>query len=143
MTEDPTDANAKSDRKAERRLNALVVEDSPPMRKMIVFALSRIRELTVVEADDGVDALRRIAGTKFDIIITDINMPILDGLKLVKRLRADEAYRNVPIIIITTEGAEEDRQRALALGANAYITKPIQAPQVIQLVRETLSLHEG
>ena len=121
-------------------LNALVVEDSPPMRKMIVFALSRIRELTVVEADDGVDALRRIAGTKFDIIITDINMPILDGLKLVKRLRADDAYREVPIIIITTEGAEEDRQRALALGANAYITKPIQAPQVIALVRETLKL---
>jgi two-component system, chemotaxis family, chemotaxis protein CheY len=125
------------------RLTALVVEDSPPMRKMIVFALSRIRELHVIEADDGVDALRRIASTKFDIIITDINMPILDGLKLVKRLRADEAYRDVPIIIITTEGAEEDRQRALALGATAYITKPIQAPQVIELVREVLGLVEG
>lgn len=125
------------------KFNALVVEDSPPMRKMIVFALARIRELRVVEADDGVDALRRIAGTKFDIILTDINMPILDGLKLVKRLRADDAYRDVPIIIITTEGAEEDRQRALALGANAYITKPIQAPQVIALVRETLGLREG
>ena len=123
-----------------RRLNALVVEDSPPMRKMIVFALSRIKNLAVAEADDGVDALRRLAGTKFDIIITDINMPILDGLKLVKRLRADEAYMHVPIIIITTEGAAEDRQRALALGANAYITKPIQAPQVIKLVRETLGL---
>jgi two-component system, chemotaxis family, chemotaxis protein CheY len=126
-----------------RQLHALVVEDSPPMRKMIVFALSRIREISVVEADDGVDALRRIAGTRFDIIITDINMPILDGLKLVKRLRADEAYKDVPIIIITTEGAEEDRQRALALGANAYITKPIQAPQVIALVRETLGLQES
>lgn len=125
-----------------RRLNALVVEDSPPMRKMIVFALSRIKELSVVEADDGVDALRRLAGTKFDIIITDINMPILDGLKLVKRLRADETYQDVPIIIITTEGAAEDRQRALALGANAYITKPIQAPQVIKLVREILALEE-
>ncbi len=113
------------------------------MRKMIVFALSRIRELQVVEADDGVDALRRIASTKFDIVITDINMPILDGLKLVKRLRADEAYREVPIIIITTEGAEEDRQRALALGATAYITKPIQAPQVIEMVREVLGLGEG
>ena len=123
-----------------RRLNALVVEDSPPMRKMIVFALSRIKNLAVAEADDGVDALRRLAGTKFDIIITDINMPILDGLKLVKRLRADEAYMHVPIIIITTEGAAEDRQRALALGANVYITKPIQAPQVIKLVRETLGL---
>ena len=124
----------------ERRFNALVVEDSPPMRKMIVFALSRVRELDVVEADDGVDALRRIAGTKFDIIITDINMTILDGLKLVKRLRADDNYKDVPIVIITTEGAAEDRQRALALGANAYITKPIQAQQVISLVREILSL---
>ena len=123
-----------------RRLNALVVEDSPPMRKMIVFALSRIRELSVTEADDGVDALRRLSGTKFDIIITDINMPILDGLKLVKRLRADEAYQVVPIIIITTEGAAEDRQRALALGANAYITKPIQAPQVIAKVKELLGI---
>jgi two-component system chemotaxis response regulator CheY len=122
------------------KLNALVVEDSPPMRKMIVFALSRLRQLSVVEADDGVDALRQIANQRFDIIITDINMPILDGLKLVKRLRADEAYKNVPIVIITTEGAEEDRQRALALGANAYITKPIQAPQVLGLVREILEL---
>ena len=129
-----------TDTQEPRRLNALVVEDSPPMRKMIVFALSRIRELSVVEADDGVDALRRLSGTKFDIIITDINMPILDGLKLVKRLRADENYMDVPIIIITTEGAAEDRQRALALGANAYITKPIQAPQVIKLVRQILGL---
>ncbi|HRI10861.1 MAG TPA: response regulator, partial [Nannocystaceae bacterium] len=75
-----------------------------------------------------------------DLVITDINMPILDGLKLVKRLRADENYMDVPIIIITTEGAAEDRQRALALGANAYITKPIQAPQVIKLVRQILGL---
>lgn len=120
---------------------ALVVEDSPPMRKMLVFALSRINNLSIVEADDGVDALRRIADTKFDLIITDINMPILDGLKLVKRLRADENHKNVPIIIITTEGAHEDRQRALALGANSYITKPIQAPQVLKLVRETLGIN--
>ena len=131
-----------TDNQEPRRLNALVVEDSPPMRKMIVFALSRIKELSVVEADDGVDALRRLAGTKFDIIITDINMPILDGLKLVKRLRADETYHTVPIIIITTEGAAEDRQRALSLGANAYITKPIQAPAVIKLVREILGLED-
>lgn len=110
------------------------------MRKMIVFALSRIPELSVVEADDGVDALRQMTSQRFDIILTDINMPILDGLKLVKRLRADAAYADVPIVIITTEGAEEDRQRALALGATAYITKPIQAPQVISLVREVLQI---
>jgi two-component system chemotaxis response regulator CheY len=122
------------------KLTALVVEDSPPMRKMIVFALSRVRGLTVVEADDGVDALRRIASMKFDIIITDINMPIMDGLKLVKRVRSDPVHKDTPIIIITTEGSQEDRQRALQLSANAYITKPIQAPQVIAKVKELLKI---
>jgi two-component system, chemotaxis family, chemotaxis protein CheY len=119
---------------------ALVVEDSPTMRQLIVFALRRIRGLDVLEADDGVDALRKLAATKLDIILTDINMPIMDGLKLVKRVRSDETLKNIPIIIITTEGAEEDRQRALALGANAYITKPIQAPQVIAKVKELLKI---
>ena len=119
---------------------ALVVEDSPTMRQLIVFALSRIRGLSVIEADDGVDALKKLAGTRFDIILTDINMPIMDGLKLVKRVRTDEQLKSIPIIIITTEGAEEDRQRALALGANAYITKPIQAPQVISQVKQLLKI---
>jgi two-component system chemotaxis response regulator CheY len=119
---------------------ALVVEDSPTMRQLIVFALRRIRGLEVLEADDGVDALRKLASGKLDIILTDINMPIMDGLKLVRRVRSDEALKHIPIIIITTEGAEEDRQRALALGANAYITKPIQAPQVIARVKELLKL---
>ena len=121
-------------------LSALIVEDSPTMRQLLVFALSRVRGLSVAEADDGLDALKKLSSMAFDIIITDINMPILDGLKLVKRLRADENYKEVPIVIITTEGAEEDRQRALALGANAYITKPIQAPQVLSLVREILDI---
>jgi two-component system chemotaxis response regulator CheY len=116
------------------------VEDSPMMRQLIVFALNRVRELEVTEADDGVDAMRKLAGAKFDIVVTDINMPIMDGLKLVKRIRSDEQHKNVPIIIITTEGSQEDRSRALALGANAYITKPIQAPQVIAKVKELLSL---
>jgi two-component system chemotaxis response regulator CheY len=119
---------------------ALVVEDSPTMRQLIVFALSRIKGLTCVEADDGVDALKKLSGQRFDIIITDINMPVMDGLKLVKRVRSDEQHKAVPVIIITTEGAEEDRQRALALGANAYVTKPIQAPQVIAQVKSLLKI---
>jgi two-component system chemotaxis response regulator CheY len=118
----------------------LVVEDSPMMRQLLVFALQRVREVEVTEADDGVDGLRKLAGQKFDLIITDINMPIMDGLKLVKRIRTDEVHKEVPIIIITTEGSQEDRQRALTLGANAYITKPIQAPQVIAKVRELLAV---
>jgi two-component system, chemotaxis family, chemotaxis protein CheY len=118
----------------------LVVEDSPMMRQLLVFALARIKRLTVTEADDGVDGLRKLAAGKYDLIITDINMPIMDGLKLVKRIRSDTVHKDVPIIVITTEGSAEDRQRAMALGANAYITKPIQAPQVIAKVKELLKI---
>jgi two-component system chemotaxis response regulator CheY len=119
---------------------ALVVEDSPTMRQLIVFALKRIKGLVTVEADDGVDALKKLAQGHCDIVLTDINMPIMDGLKLVKRLRDDEGYRVTPIIVITTEGGSEDRARAMALGANAYITKPIQAPQLIAKVKELLGM---
>ena len=120
--------------------SALVVEDSPTMRQLIVFALSRIKGLSVVEASDGVDALKKLAGQRFDIILTDINMPIMDGLKLTRRVRTDEALKSIPIVIITTESADEDRRRALALGANAYITKPIQALHVISKVKELLQI---
>lgn len=120
--------------------SCLVVEDSPMMRQLLVFALSRVKNLKVTEADDGVDGLRKLAGNKYDIILTDINMPIMDGLKLVKRVRSDPMHKDTPIVVITTEGSEEDRQRAIALGANAYITKPIQAPQVIAKVKELLKI---
>ena len=120
--------------------SCLVVEDSPMMRQLLVFALSRVKHLRVTEADDGVDGLRKLAGGKFDIILTDINMPIMDGLKLVKRVRSDPTHKDTPVIVITTEGSQEDRQRAMQLGANAYITKPIQAPQVIAKVKELLKI---
>jgi two-component system chemotaxis response regulator CheY len=120
--------------------SCLVVEDSPMMRQLLVFALSRVKHLRVTEADDGVDGLRKLAAGKFDIILTDINMPIMDGLKLVKRVRSDPTHKETPIIVITTEGSQEDRQRAMQLGANAYITKPIQAPQVIAKVKELLKI---
>ncbi len=120
--------------------SCLIVEDSPMMRQLLVFALARVKNLRVTEADDGVDGLRKLASARYDIIITDINMPIMDGLKLVKRVRSDPAHKETPIVVITTEGSSEDRQRALDLGANAYITKPIQAPQVIATVKGLLKI---
>ncbi|ALC16693.1 chemotaxis protein CheY [Desulfuromonas soudanensis] len=118
----------------------LVVEDSPTMRQLIVFALKRIRGFTIIEANDGVDGLKKLSSDKFDLIFTDINMPIMDGLKLVSLVRNDPGYKNVPIVIITTEGASEDRERALALGANDYITKPIQTIKIIDAAKRLLNL---
>ncbi len=118
--------------------NFLVVEDSPTMRQLISFALKRIPGCKIVEANDGIDALKKLSTQKFDIILTDINMPIMDGLKLVSMVRNDPVHKTIPIIIITTEGAEEDRKRGMALGANAYIPKPIQTADLLGVVNGIL-----
>lgn len=118
----------------------LIVEDSPTMRQLIVFALKRLRGMQIVEANDGVDGLKKISSETFDLIFTDINMPIMDGLKLVSLVRNDANYKDIPIVIITTEGASEDRERALALGANEYITKPIQTTKILDAAKRLLNL---
>lgn len=115
-------------------IHFLVVEDSPTMRQLISFALKRVHGSKIIEASDGIDALKKLSGAKFDLILTDINMPIMDGLKLVSLIRGNDQYREIPIIIITTEGAEEDRKKGLALGANAYLSKPIQTAELLKLV---------
>lgn len=114
--------------------NILVVEDSPTMRQLISFAIKRIPSSHVIEATDGVDALKKLSSEKIDLILADINMPVMDGLKLVSLVRGNPSYKDIPIIIVTTEGAEEDRKRALAIGANAYLPKPIQTQQLLKLV---------
>jgi two-component system chemotaxis response regulator CheY len=118
----------------------LVVEDSPTMRQLIAFALKRIRGFEIVEANDGVDGLKKLSAQKFDLIVTDINMPIMDGLKLVSMVRNDPNYKETPIIVVTTEGATEDRERALALGANEYITKPIQTMKILETVKKLMNV---
>ncbi|MCZ6832368.1 MAG: response regulator [Acidobacteria bacterium] len=121
-----------------RPMTFLVVEDSPTMRQLISFSLRRFPDCRIVEAVDGADALRRMAYDEIDLVLTDINMPIMDGLKLVALLRANASTRNMPIIIITTEGAEEDRQRGLELGADAYISKPVETDALVRRVEQVL-----
>ena len=118
--------------------NALVVDDSPAMRRQLSHALQRALGITAVEAADGAEAWKQLAQARFDILVTDINMPVLDGLKLIALVRQAGPHRAVPIVVITTEGAQADRTRALALGANAYLVKPVQSQQVADAVRRLL-----
>ena len=122
------------------RHRILIVEDSPTMRQLLVFALKRLKGADIVEAQDGMDGLRKVTSDHYDIALVDINMPVMDGLKLISLIRGEETLQQMPIVVITTEGAEEDRQRALALGANEYLTKPIQANRVLQVARSLLKL---
>jgi two-component system chemotaxis response regulator CheY len=120
--------------------NFLIVEDSPTMRQLISFSLKRIQNAKIVEASDGVDALKKLSEGKFHLIIADINMPMMDGLKLLSIIRKDPQYNNVPVIIVTTEGAEADRDKGMKLGANAYLSKPIQTNDLVKTVRELLQI---
>jgi two-component system chemotaxis response regulator CheY len=117
----------------------LVVEDSPTMRQLISFAMKRIADSKIIEAVDGVDALKKLSTERIDLILADINMPVMDGLKLVSLVRGNPLFKHIPVIIITTEGAEEDKKRAMAIGANAYLPKPIQTQELIRLVNGILS----
>ena len=121
-----------------QRHRILIVEDSPTMRQLLVFALRRLPGVDIVEAQDGMDGLRKLSSDHFDLALIDINMPVMDGLKLIGLMRGEDELRDVPVVVITTEGAEQDRERALRLGANEYLTKPIQANRVLAVVRSLL-----
>jgi two-component system chemotaxis response regulator CheY len=122
------------------KFRCLIVDDSPTMRQLVVFALKRVPELDIVEASDGVDALKKLPGQKFDLVLCDINMPIMDGLKLLSLMKNNPVYKEIPVVMITTEGAAEDREKGLALGARAYLPKPIQTNNLLKVVREILGL---
>jgi two-component system chemotaxis response regulator CheY len=122
------------------RQRILIVEDSPTMRQLLVFALRRLKSVEIVEAQDGMDGLRKISSDHFDLALIDINMPVMDGLKLISLIRGEDSLKEIPIVVITTEGAKEDRDRALVLGANEYLTKPIQANRVLAVARGLLKL---
>lgn len=121
-------------------IRALVVDDSLQLRRSIMYALQRLPDLVCVEASDGAEALKKLQAGRFDIILTDINMPVLDGLKLVASLRADPATAKLPVVVVTTESAEVDRARAMTLGASAYLVKPVQAQLVLDTVKRLLAL---
>jgi two-component system chemotaxis response regulator CheY len=118
----------------------LIVEDSPTMRQLLVFALKRMKNTQLVEAQDGMDGLRKVTSDRFDLALIDINMPVMDGLKLISLIRGEQNLEEMPICVITTEGAKEDRARAMALGANEYLTTPIQANKVLSVAKSLLKI---
>jgi two-component system chemotaxis response regulator CheY len=122
------------------RRQILIVEDSPAMRQLLVFALRRLKNVEISEAQDGMDGLRKISSDHYDLALIDINMPVMDGLKLISLIRNDDNLKEIPICVITTEGAKEDRERAMSLGANEYLTKPIQANRVLSVAKSLLKI---
>jgi len=112
----------------------LVVEDSSAMRQLVSHALRKIDGTVVVEASDGANALEKLAEIQPDVIITDLNMPVMDGMTLIEQVRKRENLAQTPIIVLTTEGGLTDQQRANELQVAAYVTKPIRQQELIDAV---------
>jgi two-component system chemotaxis response regulator CheY len=118
--------------------NVLVVEDSPAMRTLIASTVEEIDGVSASEAESGFEALKALPRGDFALIITDINMPDINGLELIRFIRDNERYRDTPLIIISTESSQRDRERGLALGANAYLVKPFVPAELKETVERYL-----
>jgi two-component system chemotaxis response regulator CheY len=116
----------------------LIVEDSPTMRAMLVSALEELdTPVKITEVASGFEALRELPRTGYDLILTDINMPDINGLELVSFVKNNAAFRAIPLVIVSTEGSERDRDKGLRLGADAYLVKPF-APETLRQVASDL-----
>jgi len=113
----------------------LVVDDSKTIRNLVAFVMNG-EGYKVTTAEDGLDAIEKLYTiNQVDLIISDINMPRMDGFSFIKTIREQEMYRNIPIIILSTEGREKDIQRGMGLGANLYIVKPVQPKMMVKSVK--------
>lgn len=115
----------------------LAVDDSPSIRQLVRMVLAE-SGYGVVEARDGADALAKAQATPANLVITDLNMPCMDGLALIRELRKLPAYRGVPIILLTTESDEAKKQEGKAVGATGWMVKPFQQEQLLAVVRKVL-----
>ncbi len=111
--------------------SVLLVEDSLTMRRILRKVISEIGVPDIVEAENGIDALTKLNNKPVDLIMTDWNMPEMNGEDLIKKLRSMEQYQKTPILMITTRATKEDVIRALQIGVNSYITKPF-TPKLLQ-----------
>ena len=118
----------------------LLVEDSATTRSLIRAVIEEIGDFEVVEAPTGFDALKLLPAQDFDLVLTDINMPDINGLELINFVKGNPRYNHIPLIIVTTERSEEDKKRGMALGATAYVTKPFKAPELQGIIRKILDL---
>ncbi len=116
---------------------ALIVDDSTSMRQMVGFTL-REGGFEVIEAEHGQDALDKLKNTTVDIIITDLNMPVMDGITLIKNLRKQPTLRSKPILMLTTEGLSTKKEEGKAAGATGWIIKPFDPEKLLQTIAKVL-----
>lgn len=120
----------------------LIVEDSATTRALIRAVIDEMGDFNTVEASSGFEALKLLPTQEFHLVITDINMPDINGLELISFIKNNQRYSHIPLIIVSTERSEEDKKRGIALGAMAYLTKPFKAHELQEVINQALA-HES
>lgn len=117
---------------------ALIVDDSPTMRQMVAFTLTNAG-FKVVEAEHGVDAVNKVSGGgKMDLVVTDLNMPEMDGITLIRELRKMAAFKFTPILMLTTESAEDKKKAGKEAGATGWIVKPFNPELMLKIIAKVM-----
>lgn len=115
----------------------LTIDDSSTVRKLVKFTLNS-QGMQIVEAENGVEALEVLKNNAVDAIILDINMPRMNGLEFLQKIKSEDNYAQIPVVMVTTEGQDEDKERAFALGAEKYIVKPFKPSQLLAVLEQVL-----
>ena len=115
----------------------LVVDDSKAIRQSVTFVLEQ-NEYQVINAEDGVDALEKLAGERVDLIITDVNMPNMNGIELIQEVRSRDDFKYVPILVLTTESQNSIMDKGKAAGATGWIVKPFSTDKLLAAVRKVV-----
>ncbi len=118
----------------------MIVDDSSAMRAFIISSLEELGNFTFFEAKTGFEALRELPRGELSLIISDINMPDINGLELLSFVKKSELYKNIPVLMISTETKEEDLKRAMSMGASSYLKKPFTAEMLKEQVKKLLGL---
>ena len=114
--------------------HVLIVDDAAAFRRLLRHGLARFPGTICEEAGDGAQALQLLDRRRFDLVLCDVNMPVLDGLSLLAEIRRRPACKELPVVVLTVGDAPDDSRRAMAAGATAYLTKPILLPQLLEVV---------
>jgi two-component system chemotaxis response regulator CheY len=116
----------------------LIVDDSPTMRRMVVSSLRSLNGIQASEAGSGLEAIEQLAVRPINLMVLDLNMPDMHGMEVIDFVRRHRAYKDIPIVVLTTKGEEASRARAIEAGANQYLTKPFDPSNLAQVVASLL-----
>jgi two-component system, chemotaxis family, chemotaxis protein CheY len=117
----------------------LVVDDSPTIRRMMIASLRSLRDVEFDEANNGLEAIERLALAPVSLLFLDLNMPDIHGLEVIEFVRGHQAYSDIPICVVTTRGDEESRAQVLEAGANVYLTKPFTPQELVAQANRLLA----